>query len=135
MPPFTERNPDAKEAIVKHLKEHLHELSCKFLHSYIYTEVLPQTAKKRTEALKVELRDQRRKLEMVEGSDFEMSLDDLTDKKVNSSKVTVKQLLKESRLSVLNLDTVLSWMHQLDFKYKTRSNHFYVDNHKKPEVK
>ena len=72
---------------------------------------------------------------MGEGSDFEMSLDDLTDEKIDSSEVTVEQLLKESRLSVLNLDTVLSWMHQLGFKYETRSKHFYVDNHKKPEVK
>ena len=26
-------------------------------------------------------------------------------------------------------------MHQLGFKYETRSKHFYVDNHEKPEVK
>ena len=41
LPPFLDRNPDAKDAIVRHAKAHLHELNVEFLHSYIQKEVLP----------------------------------------------------------------------------------------------
>ena len=135
LPPFLDRNPDAKDAIVRHAKAHLHELNVEFLHSYIQKEVLPKTAKKRTEELQVELKRQREMLDRGEEIDFEMTLEDLTDDAIATAKVTVEQLLKESRLRVLSLETVLSWMHNLGFKYETRKAHFYVDSHEKPEVK
>ena len=74
-------------------------------------------------------------LDRGEEIDFEMTLEDLTDDAIATAKVTVEQLLKESRLRVLSLETVLSWMHKLGFKYETRKAHFYVDSHEKPEVK
>ena len=79
LPPFLEHDLDAKEAILTHAKEHLHELSGEFLHSYIHEEVLPETAKKRTQ----ELRD-----EMENNNDW-----DREQQPINEIKVTVEQLL------------------------------------------
>ncbi len=35
---------------------------------------------------------------------------------------------------MLNLDIVLVWMYSLEFEYKTRNKHFYVDSHNKLDV-
>ncbi len=57
----------------------------------------------------------------------------LTYKEIYEKEVTVKELIVESRLNMLNLDTILHWMHALGLRYESKK-HFYIDTHKTPEV-
>ena len=52
LPPFLDKNSDAKKAIIQHARENLNELSPEFLHTYIHEKVLPATAKARTEEMR-----------------------------------------------------------------------------------
>ena len=58
MPLFPERNLKAKDAMLKHAKEHLHKLNGKLFHDYIHSNIFPETAKTRIEEIKEEMRGQ-----------------------------------------------------------------------------
>ena len=47
----------------------------------------------------------------------------------------VSKLLKTFRLRKLSFSTVLRWMHALGFRYCTRKQTHYVDNHERPDTK
>jgi len=65
----------------------------------------------------------------------ERGLPVVSDEDIDNVEVTTDQLLRESGLRVLNLETVCCWMRALGFKYEHVKSHFYVDCHEKPEVK
>ena len=74
--------------------------------------------------------------EEVESSEScERGLPVVSDEDIDDVEVTTDQLLRESDLRVLNLETVCRWMRALGFKYERVKSHFYVDCHEKPEVK
>jgi len=65
----------------------------------------------------------------------ERGLSILSDEDIDKVNVTPDQLLRESGLRVLTLETVCHWMRALGFKYEPVKSHFYVDCYEKPEVK
>jgi len=144
LPPFLERNPDAKDAILKFSREHLHELSAELLYTFIHEKVLPEVAKVRTTELKSEVpslvgadwdEDNITSDNEEDGGAEQEDCDPFPNSKdqIENAEVTVEQLLRESRLRTLDLYTVYRWMNALGFKYEPRKKHFFVDSHEKKE--
>ena len=66
LPPFLDKNSNAKKAIIQNAQENLSEFSPEFLHTYIQEKVLPTTAKACMREIRQEMRERRERVEEFE---------------------------------------------------------------------
>ena len=66
LPPFLDKNSNAKKAIIQNARENLSEFSPEFLHTYIHEKVLPTTAKACMREIRQEMRERRERVEEFE---------------------------------------------------------------------
>jgi hypothetical protein len=116
MPKFLEENPEQKKLIIKYALDNLNQLTVQVVHNYIHNTLLPQMKEERVSEL-------RKTLNEMENEEEKIAIQEEIDS------TTVRSILEEYNLKVLNEETIRQWMHKLGFKYEERRKCFFVDNH------
>ena len=96
------------------MKPSLITLSGKYMHNWVVTKLLPKITKAR-------IKEICQLLWMWKQADKEFKgTAEWTDTDIGAVKVMTLQLLKESHLKAVYIETVYGWMRLLGFKYETR---------------
>ena len=122
LPPFFIENPDAMNAFKQHGVSILKELSGERMHTYVLDTLIP-IMMARVERGIQELEQHDNNILLLRPAGVEELVSDDT-----------KDYLHSYGLSRVSIATVLRWMQAVGFRYKSRSKHYFVDGHEKPET-
>ena len=106
-PIIFDENPILKDKMMSYCKQNLSNLTCESVHTWFIEEAIPMLANERMEE------------EVIPAGTLEEYK---------------KMIYDEYNLTKLCSGTVLKWMHQLGFKFSSKTKIYYVDGHEKPEV-